>query len=223
MHSYSEDMLTVWGDDENQSHDSSQNFLNAVHGHQRGLGADTYAEYLPKSDADDAVVLAEQFCAALHGVRGRTYRPMSGYHLYPTCGTSDDYAYSRHIVDERKGKILGFTIERATRPAASTRRGPRWSGSSWTSTPDSSGSVSRHSPESGTGACGEHEPRYTSPLGPSPVKAKANTLSDGRGRVRLDGGPEVGVAEAPGAFFTRACAARRKGLVVWGIGRSFRS
>lgn len=111
VHSYSEDMLTVWGDDENQSHDPSQNFLNAVYDHQRGLGADTYAEYLPKSDADDAVVLAEQFCAALHGVRGRTYRPMSGYHLYPTCGTSDDYAYSRHIVDERKGKILGFTIE----------------------------------------------------------------------------------------------------------------
>ncbi|WP_225827787.1 M14 family metallopeptidase [Streptomyces naphthomycinicus] len=111
VHSYSEDMLTVWGDDENQSDDGLQNFLNPDFDHLRGLGADVYGEFLAKSDADDSTVLAERFCAAVHGVRGRTYRAMSGYQLYPTSGTSDDYAYSRHIVDRRKGKILGFTVE----------------------------------------------------------------------------------------------------------------
>ncbi|MFF5012836.1 M14 family metallopeptidase [Streptomyces sp. NPDC001165] len=116
VHSYSEDMLTVWGDDENQSASPAQNFLNPAFDHQRGVPGDAYAEYLPKSDADDAVVLAEQFCTALHGVRGRTYTPMSAFHLYPTCGTSDDYAYSRHRADEHKGKILGFTIEWGDEP-----------------------------------------------------------------------------------------------------------
>ncbi|MEC2746490.1 carboxypeptidase, partial [Bacillus cereus] len=31
--------------------------------------------------------------------------------LYPTSATSDDYAYSRHIVDSSKNKIYAFTIE----------------------------------------------------------------------------------------------------------------
>jgi hypothetical protein len=31
--------------------------------------------------------------------------------LYPTSGTSDDWAYSRHFLDENKGKVRGFTIE----------------------------------------------------------------------------------------------------------------
>ncbi len=111
VHSYSEDMLTVWGDDENQSAHPNQNFLNPDFDHQRGLPGDAYGEYLPKFDADDSIVLAERFCTAVQGVRGRPYTPMSAFHLYPTCGTSDDYAYSRHRVDETKGKILGFTIE----------------------------------------------------------------------------------------------------------------
>ena len=31
--------------------------------------------------------------------------------LYPTAGSSDDYAYSRHFVDKRKGKLIAYTIE----------------------------------------------------------------------------------------------------------------
>ena len=31
--------------------------------------------------------------------------------LYPTAGASDDYAYSRHLVDRRKGKIIAYTME----------------------------------------------------------------------------------------------------------------
>jgi hypothetical protein len=44
-------------------------------------------------------------------VRGRTYRVQQSVGLYPTAGASDDYAYSRHRVDRRKGKILAFTVE----------------------------------------------------------------------------------------------------------------
>ena len=37
-----------------------------------------------------------------------SYRPVG---LYPTAGSSDDYAYSPHIVDCRKGKIIAYTVE----------------------------------------------------------------------------------------------------------------
>ncbi|MGW1171820.1 M14 family metallopeptidase [Streptomyces sp. NPDC002550] len=115
VHSYSEDMLTNWGDDENQSQFTDQRFDNPAFDGRRGLSGDAYAEYIPKSDADDSIVLAEQFCAALHGVRGRTYTPKTGFHLYPTCGTSDDYAYSRSFTNAASGRILGFTVEWGTR------------------------------------------------------------------------------------------------------------
>ncbi|MEU8033917.1 M14 family metallopeptidase [Streptomyces sp. NPDC049099] len=113
VHSYSDDMLTNWGDDENQSQDEDQNFLNSVFDHRRGLGNGTYGEYFPKDDANDAVDLAQQFCEAVRGVAGRTYTPKSAFHLYPTCGTSDDYAYARHFADtiHTQGAILGFTVE----------------------------------------------------------------------------------------------------------------
>ncbi|MFG3052483.1 M14 family metallopeptidase [Kitasatospora sp. NPDC048239] len=115
VHSYSEDMLFVWGDDENQSVQPLMNFRNPAFDGRRGVAGDlAYAEFIPKTDADAAVLLAEQFCQGLQGVRGRPYTPMSAFHLYPTSGTSDDYAFSRHLVDRDKGRILAFTIEWGT-------------------------------------------------------------------------------------------------------------
>ncbi|MCX5214584.1 M14 family metallopeptidase [Kitasatospora sp. NBC_00240] len=112
VHSHAQDMLYVWGDDENQSVEPDMNFRNPAFDGARGAADDLdYAEFLEKGDADTALLLAARFCQGLHGVRGRTYKPMSAFHLYPTSGTSDDYAFSRHLVDPDKGKILAFTIE----------------------------------------------------------------------------------------------------------------
>ncbi|MBB4981000.1 MULTISPECIES: M14 family metallopeptidase [Streptomyces] len=112
VHSYTQDMLYVWGDDNNQSVDPTRNFRNPAFDGKRGLKQDLlYAEFVPKTDTDDSAVLAEQFCKALRGVRGKNYTPQPAFDLYPTCGTSDDYAYARHIVDPQKGKILAFTVE----------------------------------------------------------------------------------------------------------------
>ncbi|WP_406208630.1 M14 family metallopeptidase [Kitasatospora sp. NBC_01560] len=112
VHSHAEDVLFVWGDDENQSVEPGMNFRNPAFDGTRGIAGDlAYAEFIEKSDADSSALLAERFCQGLHGVRGRTYTPMSGFQLYPTSGTSDDYAYSRHIVDQDRGRILAFTIE----------------------------------------------------------------------------------------------------------------
>ncbi|MEU3353744.1 M14 family metallopeptidase [Streptomyces sp. NPDC037389] len=115
VHSYSQDMLYVWGDDQDQSDDKSMNFLNPAYDGRRGMADDTeYREYIPKSDLDSATALARSFSEALHGVRGTKYTAKSGFDLYPTCGTSDDYAFSRHITDQDKGKILSYTVEWGT-------------------------------------------------------------------------------------------------------------
>ncbi|AZQ74516.1 peptidase M14 [Streptomyces luteoverticillatus] len=112
VHSYSEDMLYVWGDDEDQSKDGSMDFRNPDYDGRRGLAGDTdYREYIPKDDFDTATALARSFSDALHDVRGTTYTPKSGFDLYPTCGTSDDYAFSRHITDDKKEKTFAYTIE----------------------------------------------------------------------------------------------------------------
>ena len=49
------------------------------------------------------------------GVQGET-----GGRALPTAGASDDYAYSRHLLDRQKGKFIAFTVEwgrsRSSRP-----------------------------------------------------------------------------------------------------------
>jgi len=44
-------------------------------------------------------------------VRGRKYRVEQSVGLYPTAGSTDDYAYSRHFVDPSKAKIIAYTME----------------------------------------------------------------------------------------------------------------
>lgn len=115
VHSYSEDMLYVWGDDEDQSGDKSMNFLNPAYDGRRGMAGDTdYREYIPKDDLDSATALARSFSDALQGVRGKKYTAKPGFDLYPTCGTSDDYAFSRYFADGKNEKILAYTIEWGT-------------------------------------------------------------------------------------------------------------
>jgi hypothetical protein len=55
--------------------------------------------------------MGRHMAAAIRLVRGRRYQVKQSVGLYPTAGSTDDYAYSRHWVDRRKGKITAFTIE----------------------------------------------------------------------------------------------------------------
>ncbi|WEB38462.1 M14 family metallopeptidase [Streptomyces yunnanensis] len=115
VHSFSEDMLYVWGDDQDQSTDPSMNFLNHTFDGVRGDAGDTqYREFIPKIDFDHEIELARDFRDGLQAVRGRKYTAKSAFDLYPTCGTSDDYAFGRHFVDPAKGKVLAYTIEWGT-------------------------------------------------------------------------------------------------------------
>jgi murein tripeptide amidase MpaA len=114
VHSYSEDILFVWGDDEMQVSDLNQNFLNATFNHQRGLPGPDYKEYIPDGDLATLTSLAQSFTRSLGEVRGKYYVPKPGFSLYATSGTNDDYAYSRHLVDPSRSKTLSFTVEWGT-------------------------------------------------------------------------------------------------------------
>lgn len=118
IHSFGEDILYNWGDDDDQTGDPSMNFHNPAYDGKRGIldsdpGGDSkkYREYLPKADLDTLVELGNVMRDAIQVAHGRVYTVKSSANLYPTSGTSDDYAYSRSFLNGKKARVLGFTIE----------------------------------------------------------------------------------------------------------------
>lgn len=114
VHSYSEDILYVWGDDELQVTDPTKNFLNPAYDHQRGLIGGDYGEYMPDEDLSGVLRLSQAFTRVLGEVRGRYYVAKPAFSLYPTSGANNDYAYSRHFADPAFSTALGFTVEWGT-------------------------------------------------------------------------------------------------------------
>jgi murein tripeptide amidase MpaA len=112
LHSYGETILHNWGTDENQFDDPRMNFRNPRYDGMRGrINDHVYREYLPAGDAKLATRMGKRMADAIRRVRGREYKVKQSVGLYPTAGASDDYAYSRHLVDRRKGKIIAYTME----------------------------------------------------------------------------------------------------------------
>jgi carboxypeptidase T len=119
VHSFSEDILYPWGDDDDQVTDPNQGFLNAAYDGLRGVldgsgnpQAGVYRAYVDPSDQATEVSIGNRMRNAIQAVRGRTYKVLqSASGLYVTSGTSDDYAYSRHIASPGTGKVLGYTLE----------------------------------------------------------------------------------------------------------------
>lgn len=112
LHSYGETILHNWGSDDNQPHDPLMSFKNSAYDGKRGLiHDDVYREYMPAADESNAVRMGRHMAAAIRLVRGRKYRVRQSVGLYPTAASTDDYAYSRHMVDPKKGKIIAFTME----------------------------------------------------------------------------------------------------------------
>ena len=114
LHSYGEDILYSWGDDEDQSSDPTMNFHNPAWDGQRGVAGDTYREYIPSDDRATALDLANTFNTGIQAFRGTTYTVKPAFNLYPTAGTSDDYAYSRHFVDPSLQNVIAYTLEWGT-------------------------------------------------------------------------------------------------------------
>lgn len=111
VHSYSELVLYPWGDDQTQTTDPNMNFTNPAFNGQRGIGGDVYKEYMRPQDRDLFEDAGYRVRDAIHKVRGRCYTVKTAFGLYPTSGTSCDYAYSRHIVDRSKRKVFAYVLE----------------------------------------------------------------------------------------------------------------
>lgn len=112
IHSSGEWILYSWGDDDNQNTDGVQNFLNPSYDGRRGTPRDAvYREFISTLDENTAVGHANRMNDALFAVRGRRYTVQQAVGLYPTSATSDDYAFSRHIVNGLNRKVYAYTIE----------------------------------------------------------------------------------------------------------------
>jgi murein tripeptide amidase MpaA len=111
LHSFGEDILVSWGDDENQSTDPTMNFRNPAFNGKRGMPGDAYKEYMPGSDSAMSLSLAQAFHDGIQAFRGKNYTVKQAFDLYPTAGTSDDYAYSRHFTDPAKQNVIAYTLE----------------------------------------------------------------------------------------------------------------
>src|SRR5205807_3555128 len=97
--------------DENQTTDPTMNFQNSAFDHKRGAVDNAYKEFIPSVDFEALKVLGRTINAAVSAVNGSAYDLSQSFALYPTSGTSDDYAYSRHFTDTARSKILSMTIE----------------------------------------------------------------------------------------------------------------
>jgi murein tripeptide amidase MpaA len=111
LHSYGELIMYCWGDDENQTGDASMTFANGDWDGRRGVFDDSYREFLDDDDRQLLVRLGEAMAAGIAASRDHHYRVQQSANLYPTAGTSDDYSYSRHLVDPALAKVLAFTVE----------------------------------------------------------------------------------------------------------------
>ena len=88
----------------------SRNFANPAFDGERGaIGG--YREYLSAADQEIATDIAQAVADAMRAVRGQAYKPLQAVGLYPTCGTSDDYCFARHIVDPGRTKTFSYTLE----------------------------------------------------------------------------------------------------------------
>lgn len=114
VHSYSELVLYPWGDDDNQSVDPSQNFQNPAFDGLRGVLGTGYAEYIHPGDWARFVDHGGDVRDSIAAVRGRVYTVEEASDLYTTCGSAEDYAFSRHLVDPTKTKAWGYTLETGT-------------------------------------------------------------------------------------------------------------
>jgi carboxypeptidase T len=123
VHSFGEDILYNWGDDDDQTTDPSMNFGNPAYDDKRGVPDSTpandpakpeaakYREFIPAGDLTEAITLGTTMRDAIQAAHDRRYSVKSAVGLYPTSGASDDWAYSRSFLDPARGKVLGFTIE----------------------------------------------------------------------------------------------------------------
>ena len=109
IHGAAGTVLFTWGDAQDQGQDPAMNFLNPAWDGRRNP---PYAEYLGAADEAEIQRLGAAVAAAANAPAGGSYDLKQSFGgIYPTSGTSDDYAFSRHLADASAAKTYSFTFE----------------------------------------------------------------------------------------------------------------
>ena len=131
VHSYSRKILYPWGVDTNQTIDSTQSFQNVAHNRNpavAGSGRDgttgnVYKEFFPNNAPLRLLakheLIGNRMKDRILGSAGpgpiarsrSTYTVEPSLDLYPATGVSDDYAFSRQLINPALAPIFAFTIE----------------------------------------------------------------------------------------------------------------
>jgi murein tripeptide amidase MpaA len=111
LHACGQTVLYGWNDDETQTTSPQQRFNAPAFNGKRGFADATYAEYMDPSDLARVQHLARTLATDIKAACGNFYTAKPSFELYPSSGTSHDYAYSRHISNPAKGKIYSFAVE----------------------------------------------------------------------------------------------------------------
>lgn len=114
IHCYSELILYSWGHDINQNDTQNMSYQNHNFNGFWGIKDDEIKNYIFKDDENQLVEIGNRMNNTLKAVRGKSYKVQQGFELYGTTGTSEDYAFNRHILDPVKAKLYSYTIEWGT-------------------------------------------------------------------------------------------------------------
>jgi hypothetical protein len=102
-------VLYPWGDDEDQTTDPGISFQNGTWNGQRGLRNDAYRDYVPPNRLPQLQTAAGVVRDAIQAVRGQSYIREQVFDLYPTSGTSADWAFTREF--RGYNRLSGLAIE----------------------------------------------------------------------------------------------------------------
>lgn len=119
LHSYGPSILYAWGDDETQTEDPVQNFVNPEYDGTRGLvgGPDPaeaeYMEYFLPNDLKVETEVTDSMIDSMLTSGGANYTNYPAVGLYPTSGASNDYAMGRFYGNLSCGssRMFGLTME----------------------------------------------------------------------------------------------------------------
>ncbi|KFA45614.1 hypothetical protein S40293_08630 [Stachybotrys chartarum IBT 40293] len=118
LHSYAASLLYAWGDDDVQTEDPEQNFVNPAYDGKRGyVGEDppnsTFREYYTEEDLKTEVDGTTIMVNAMNEAGFITYENYPAVGLYPTSGASNDYAMGRYYgkLSCDASRMFGYTLE----------------------------------------------------------------------------------------------------------------
>ncbi|KAH7122953.1 hypothetical protein EDB81DRAFT_224183 [Dactylonectria macrodidyma] len=117
LHSVGGAILYGWGDDTTQSSFTHQNFTNAAYDGKRGIITNepedsVYGEYMQASDLNAQLTLAKRMRTSMASAGHTPYLVEKSVSMYPTSGTSTDYALGRFYGRQcGASKVRGMTLE----------------------------------------------------------------------------------------------------------------